>query len=360
MGAGALGLTRRGPAMPWAAVAGHEPEISVERWSWAMGQPVHLQLFAPSEVAGYEAAQAALAELRRVEGALSRFDPASDLSDLNRRAGRGRGRVAADLAEVLRASTRFQRITQGAFNPAVEPLMRAWGFHAPRSVEPTPAELKEALREVRAARIVVEGDRVGLDSRETQLDLGGIGVGYGLDRAVAVLRGAGIRRAFLDVSGDCYALGAPPGAEGWLVEVADPRRPGGTLTALRLRDRALATSANTVSVVCYGRAVRGHIMNPATGWPAEGWSQVSVVARTGLEADALSTAMLIDGRPRPGAETYFALSAGLGSRVSPLTLSATRARSRSSVRCLASQSSELIPPYEMANESFTGNSSSNR
>ncbi len=125
-------------------------------------------------------------------------------------------------------------------------------------------------------------------------------------------------------------------------------------------DRALATSANTVSVVRYGRAVRGHIMDPATGWPAEGWSQVSVVARTGLEADALSTAMLIDGRPRPGAETYFALSAGLESRVSPLTLSATRARSRSSVRCLASQSSELIPPYEMANESFTGNSSSNR
>jgi FAD:protein FMN transferase len=305
LGAGALGLTRGGSASQGAAVAGREPEVLVERWSWAMGQPVHLQLFAASEEVGYQAAQSALAELRRVEGVLSRFDPASDLSDLNRRAGRGRARVTADLVEVVRASTRFQQLTQGSFNPAVEPLMRAWGFHASRSVEPSPAELKEALREVRAARILVAGDRVGLEGRETQLDLGGIGVGYGLDRAVAVLRAAGIRRAFLDVSGDCYALGAPPGADGWLVEVADPRRPGGTLTAFRLRNRALATSANTVSVVRYGRAVRGHIMDPGTGWPAEGWTQVSVVARTGIEADALSTAMLIDGRPRPGALWWY-------------------------------------------------------
>jgi thiamine biosynthesis lipoprotein len=272
----------------------------VERWSWAMGQPVRLQLFAPSETEGYAAAQAALAELRRVEAALSRFDDASDLSELNRRAGRGPLRVGPDLAVVLAASVRLRRATSGAFDPAVEPLMRAWGFVAPRAAEPTAGELAEARAAVRASAIVVEGDRVALRGSATRLDLGGIGVGHGLDRAGAVLRAAGIRRAFLDVSGDCLAIGAPPGEEGWLVEVADPARPGGTVASTRLCDAALATSSNQLSVVRYGRAIRGHVIDPASGWPATGCTQVSVVARSGTEADALSTAMLVSPRPFRG------------------------------------------------------------
>jgi thiamine biosynthesis lipoprotein len=156
-----------------------------------------------------------------------------------------------------------------------------------------------------AARIEIQGASVVLPGRETQLDLGGIGVGYGLDRMASVLRGRGIERAFLDVSGDCLALGAPPGEPGWRVDIADPRRPGQILATTRLRDLALATSSNTVSVVNYGRAVRGHVMNPATGWPADAVSQVSVVARTGIEADALSTAMLVAGRPCEGVLRWY-------------------------------------------------------
>jgi FAD:protein FMN transferase len=296
MGGGLAGAG--GVRHPWR-LPGAGGDVFVERWSWAMGQPVHLQLFAASEAAGYEAAQAALAELRRVEGALSRFDEASDLSERNRRAGRGGAlAVAPDLASALGAAVRFQRITGGAFNSAVEPLMRAWGFHAPRTREPTRAELAEAEAAVRAAGIELHGTRVALRGAGTRLDLGGIGVGYGLDRAGEVLRRAGVRRAFLDVSGDCLALGAPPGQAGWLVEIADPEREDQVLPGARtrLRDAALATSSNLVSVVRYGRAVRGHVMDPWSGWPAARCRQVSVVARTAVEADALSTAMLVEPR----------------------------------------------------------------
>jgi thiamine biosynthesis lipoprotein len=278
----------------------------IERWSWAMGQPVHLQLFAQSEAHGYDAAAAALAELRRVEARLSLFDDTSDLSELNRQAGRRGLRVGADLAFVLAAGLRMERATAGAFNPAIEPLMRAWGFRVPRATEPTRAEIREARAAVRAARISVSGDRVSLPSADTLLDLGGIGVGYGLDRAMAVVRRAGIQRAYLDVSGDCMALGAPPGAEaGWLVDIARPGSGGGKLASTRLRDAALATSANTMSVVRYGRAIRGHVMNPDTGWPADALTQVTVVSRTGIEADALSTGMLVSGEPAEGVVRYF-------------------------------------------------------
>ena len=300
---GALGVGIAGAAAPrWLAGSARPSggEVFVERWSWAMGQPVRLQLFAGSETEGYEAAQAALSEMRRVEAVLSRFDGASDLAELNRRAGRGALAVHADLVAVLEAALRFERSTGGAFNPAVEPLMRAWGFHQPRVTEPTRAELAEARAAVHAARIEVRGRRVALRGAATQLDLGGIGVGYGLDRAASVLRSAGIRRALLDVSGDCLALGTPPGESGWPVEVADPQRGGASIAATRLRDAALATSSNLLSVVRYGRAVRGHVMDPASGWPAAACRQATVVARTGIEADALSTAMLVSPQPFPG------------------------------------------------------------
>jgi FAD:protein FMN transferase len=277
----------------------------IERWSWAMGQPVHLQLFAASEDQGYAACEQAFAELRVAEDHLSRFSDSSDLSEVNRQAGRKPVRVGPDLAAVLARSLDFQRLTAGAFNPAVEPLMRAWGFRSPRSSPPTASELRQARDAVHAARIVLDGDRVRLSGADSRLDLGGIGVGYGLDRAVRRLRGLGIDSAFLNVSGDCFALGAPPGLKGWLVEIAGIHPGARPLASTRLRDAALATSANTVSVVRYGRAVRGHVMNPESGWPADALVQVSVVARTGIEADALSTAMLVSGKPFEGVLRYY-------------------------------------------------------
>lgn len=265
-------------------------ERFVERWSWAMGQAVHVLVFAESEDRGLEACAAALGELRRVEDRLSLFADQSDLCELNRCAGKRPMRVDTDLRTVLQAAEGFRRLTRGAFDPAVEPLMRTWGFHRPRRTVPSAAQIAEARQAVTAAVVRLEGDAVSLPSMHTQLDFGGIGVGYGIDRAIAVLRAHGIGRGFIDVSGDCYGLGAPPGQpEGWAVDIA------GTSKTLRLRDRALATSSNTASVIRLQGQLVGHIMNPATGYPADMHRQVTIVAPTATAADALSTAALVSG-----------------------------------------------------------------
>ena len=283
-----------------AAALGFQNDVFVERWSWAMGQAVHVMVYAESEQAGLDACAAALAELRRVEARLTLFDDASDLCELNRRAGKTAMRVDRDLRAVLALAEGFRRTTGGGFNVAVEPLMRAWGFHRPRTTAPSSWELAEARDAVAAAVVQVAGDVARLPSAHTQLDFGSIGVGYGIDRALAVLRARGIRRAFLDVSGDVAASGAPPGEAGWLVGITDPHRPGETSAAVRLRDAALATAANTVSLVRYGSLVAGHVMDPDTGWPARALTQAAVVTRAAVAADALSTAMLVSGRAPVG------------------------------------------------------------
>ena len=282
-------------------------DVFVERWSWAMGQPVHVMVFAGSEQEGLDACAAALAELRRVERPLTLFDTASDLCELNRRAGRKRMRVDRDLRAVLEQAAAFKRATGGAFNVAVEPLMRAWGFHRHRASAPTAAELAEAREAVLAAVVELDGDVARLPSAHTQLDFGAIGVGYGIDRALELLRARGLRRAFIDVSGDMAAIGAPPGEPGWRVDIADPDRPGAgrAVATTRLRDAALATAANTESIVRYGSLVAGHVMDPKTGWPARALRQASVVTRTAVAADALSTAMLVTGRTPGGVQRAY-------------------------------------------------------
>lgn len=296
LGAGAAFAATPSTVRALSVVARGRGDYWVERWSWAMGQPVHLQLFGTTEDHAFEAASAALAELRRVDVRLSIFDDSSDLSELNRRAGQGWWRADHDLISVLRAAARLQRQTDGAFNIAVEPLMRAWGFRAARTAPPTRAELSEAEAAVHSAVVQIDGDRVRLPSSHTRLDFGGIGVGYGLDCAAAVLRRHRITAALLDVSGDCIALGAPPGQSGWEVDIADSARPGTLLARTRLAEAALATSSNQVSVVRYDGKSLGHIMDPESGVPARALRQATAVAHSGLDADALSTAMIVAGR----------------------------------------------------------------
>lgn len=266
-------------------------ERFVERWSWAMGQAVHLMVFAESEDQGLEACAGALAELRRVEARLSLFDDASDLCELNRRAGRGPMRADRDLRDVAALAAEFQRDTGGAFNPAVEPLMRMWGFHPLKEEVQYPDRVvfEEALEAVASATVLVDLECIELPNSHTQLDFGGIAVGYGIDRVIRVLRSAGIHRAFVDVSGDCFGLGAPPGQpEGWAVQIAE------SAEEVRLRDAALATSSNAKTVVRLGNFdTLGHIMDPVTGSPVEVDQKVTVVAGSALAADALSTGILV-------------------------------------------------------------------
>jgi len=134
-----------------AAALGFRHDVPVERWSWAMGQAGHVVVYAESEQAGLDACAAALAELRRVETRLTLFDDASDLCELNRRAGKSAMRVDRDLRAVLALAEGFRDVTGGAFNVAVEPLMRAWGFHRPRTTAPSPSELAEARAAVATA-----------------------------------------------------------------------------------------------------------------------------------------------------------------------------------------------------------------
>ena len=279
-----------------AAAAQYARELTVARRAMACEFTVRF----PAGVRnGVDAGLAALDEIGRVEERLSVFLPESALSRLNREAAAGEAAADADLHEILRLAVGLSRETGGAFDAATGRLLRAWGFQGgPRRV-PAEAERLAALADSGSAHVALDGGgrRVAF-RRPVEFNLGAIGKGYGIDRAVLVLgRDFGVRSALVGGGqSSLRALGAPPGEpRGWKVEIGDPEGGMRPVARVHLRDRALGTSGAANQFFESGGRRWGHILDPRTGWPAERLAGASALAPTAAEADALSTAFFVMG-----------------------------------------------------------------
>jgi FAD:protein FMN transferase len=227
------------------------------------------------------------------ERIMSRHDPASDLSRVNRLAGSAELVESPELAATLRAARTWAERTQAAFDPTVAPVLDAWQRAARHGRAPTRRRLRAAQRCVGWSAIVVEGDRVALSRRGAAVDLGAFGKGVALDRIAAALRNEGCRAAMLNFGeSSLVAIGRPPRGR-WRVVLRHPL--GGFVGEFPLRDRACSTSGTAATIVGAPRPHR-HVVDPRTGRPLSRLAQVTVLARSAAAAEALSTALLVAGR----------------------------------------------------------------
>ncbi len=298
-----------------AGVRGGEARRLVRVWDGAtpMGTYMIVTVYAADEAAGRAAIAAAFARVEEIEAATSHFREASDLSRLNQAAGGPAMAVSKDLWALLRRSAEVSEETDGAFDVTVGPLMALWKKTWQKGKAPSEAETA-------AARALVDWRAVWLDPKEPrarllkpgmQLDLGGIGKGYAVDQALAVLRERGIPAALADMGGNVGAYGAPPERDAWLVGIRDPSRPGKILPKpIRLLNQGIATSGDYEQFGLVAGRRESHILDPRTGRPIEGMTSVTVVARDATTADGYSTALSVLGpekavafaEKRPGVE----------------------------------------------------------
>ncbi len=209
-----------------------------------------------------------------------------------------------EVFSLLATSLDYARRSEGGFDITVGPLMRAWGFFRGAGHYPTAAELARARANVGWQHVALDSSArtVRFDRAGAELDLGGIGKGYAVDRVVAVLREANVRAALVDAgSSTLFALGAPPGRHGWRVRVPYAAERSRTLTTVELRDQSLSTSGNYEKFFRLNGRVYCHIMDPRTGEPVQGTMQTTVIAPTGTASDALSTTTFVLG-PQRGTE----------------------------------------------------------
>jgi thiamine biosynthesis lipoprotein len=201
---------------------------------------------------------------------------------------------------VLVEARRVAEATGGAFDVTAGPFVRLWRRSVRQGELPSEARLAEARAASGWDKLVLheQGRSVELLAADMRLDLGGIAKGYALDEALAVLRANGIDAALVDGGGDVIAGDPPPGEVGWRVLVS-PRGPGGEAEMLLiLANEAVATSGDVEQFVEIDGRRFSHIVSTATGLGLEHRVSASVIAPTGMRADALATAVCVLGGRR--------------------------------------------------------------
>ncbi len=265
----------------------------------AMGGAFSITLYSVDQKAADRAAAAAFTELERLEGMLSNYRPDSEWSRLNRAADREPVKVSRELFELLAACVEYSRSSEGAFDISVGPLVRAWGYRNGHG-KPTPdSEIEQALAKVGFIHIrlnpkdyTVHFARAGME-----LDPGGIGKGYAVDRMIEVLKAHGIERALVSAAGSSiFGLGAPPGRPGWPVTIGHPKKHRSVVAEVMLRDEALSTSGVREKSFQVNGRVYGHILDPRTGRPALGAALVAVTAPHATDTEAWTKAVFVNGR----------------------------------------------------------------
>lgn len=265
-----------------------------------MGGPWTITVHAATPAMAEAAIAAAFAEVARLEAILSDYDPESELSRLSAAAPTAVPEsVGDDLWRVMSVAVTWRDRSGGAFDPTVGPLTSLWRQARRSGLPPRPDKLAAARQAVGPEALVLHSDAraVSLPRPATRLDLGGIGMGYAVDRAMEVLAAHGIVSAMIDASGDIAVSKPPPGAAAWRIDIAalGPNSSEEGRTTIGLVDAAVTTSGDAFQAVEIGGVRYSHVVDPRTGLGVAGPAAATVIAADCTTADALATAATVLG-----------------------------------------------------------------
>jgi thiamine biosynthesis lipoprotein len=281
------------------APAQREP-LRLEKSADAMGTTFSIAVYGDDRFRMEAAVDAAFDEVRRLDDMLSNYKPASEWSAVNRNAGDRPVRVSPELFRLLAQCMEYSRASEGAFDITVGSLMKVWGFYKGSGHLPHRPEVRAALTKVGYRNVQLDpgAQTVRFLRRGIELDPGGIGKGYAVDRMVDVLRQHGITAALVAGSASSiYAMGVPPSnPKGWSVEIRNPWNPGKTATTIHLKDMSMSTSGSYEKFFRAEGRTYSHIMDPRTGYPARGSASVSVIAPRCLDSEAWTKPYFVNGR----------------------------------------------------------------
>jgi thiamine biosynthesis lipoprotein len=244
------------------------------------------------------AGEEALDEIQRIEAQLSLYKPESQIAQINARAAEERVRVSPDIFALLLWAREFWEVSGGSFDPTIAPLVRCWGFMKGNGARPKDEEIAAARALVGMEK--VEWDRTNCTIRFARsgmmLDLGSIGKGYALDRAVEILRDAGVENALLHGgTSTIIALGADENSP-WKIAIENPHaatEAEKVVAVVELKNESLSVSAIWGKYFELEGKLLGHVIDPRTGWPAANTLLGAVILESATATDALSTAVLL-------------------------------------------------------------------
>jgi thiamine biosynthesis lipoprotein len=250
---------------------------------------------------------AAFEQFRQIEALMSWRKEDSEIARVNRDAYVNPVTVSSPTFEVLQKSVEFSRLSEGAFDITVGPLMELWRSAQDVNRVPTDAELQQVRSKVGFEKLILDANektiRFAVDGMK--LDLGGIAKGYAVDKAVEAMQASGAIGAMVDAGGNIRCFGTPPkGKTHWLIGLQDPNvtdeqmKVDRTILTLKFTDNAVATSGDYRRFVVVGGRRHSHIIDPATGQSSESLASVTIICPNATDADALATAVTVMGKEK--------------------------------------------------------------
>lgn len=262
-----------------------------------MGTVVNLTLVTSDRRAGQAAIDACLNQMSGLEAVLSRYQPGSQLSRLNRD-GSLAG-ASPHLVRVLREAQRIAALTDGAFDVTVKPLVDL--YQSSRDAGqglPSAESVASTLERVGYQRLDIGDDAISFTQAGMAITLDGIAKGYIVDEGIATLRQFGFGNVLVEAGGDLSASGTKAQDAPWRIGIRSPREGEGRLLhTFNIADQAAATSGDYMQPYTDDLAAH-HILDPRTGFSAPELASATVVASSGMEADALATALMVMGAER--------------------------------------------------------------
>jgi FAD:protein FMN transferase len=272
----------------------------MERSTDAMGATFSVVLYGSDEASMNSAIDATFAEAHRLDALLSNYRPESEWSRINNEAATHPVAVSPELFQLLSDCIAYSRASEGTFDLTVGPLMRAWGFFGGDHHVPSPDQIHEALEVVGYQHVKLNARKrtVSFDRPGVEIDPGGVGKGYAVDRMVAILRARGFRDALVAASGSSiFGLGNPPDEpRGWPMSIADRWDHRKDAAQVFLKDMSLSTSGTYEKSFRVGGHRYSHIMDPRRGFPAESAVQVTVLAPRTIDSEVWAKPYFIQGK----------------------------------------------------------------
>ncbi len=261
----------------------------------AMGTVIEITLIGDDEETANKAALQAFQEIKRIETIMSPWIDSSDVTQINRSAGKEWIEISPETIQVIKKAQDISELSEGRFDITVGPLTELWRKARENKVPPLKEDVKGKLDLANFKNIEVDKEgKVFLKKKGMAIDLGGIAKGYAVDRAFDALKSLGYRNLIVNAGGD-LRVGGLKNNQPWSIGIQNPREPQKILTRISVSDMAVATSGDYEKFFIHQGKRYHHIFNPRDGFPTEECQSVTIVTKDCMTADALATAIFVLG-----------------------------------------------------------------
>ena len=257
-----------------------------------MGSSCEIQLYANNRNQAQDIANLAIADVHRIEQRYSRYRDDSVLTAINNAAAIA-GSIEIDeetLALLNYANTCYQQ-SNGLFDITSGVLREAWDFKS--QIIPQNNKIKALLPRIGWNKVAITGSILSFSETGMQLDFGGIGKEYAVDRAAGICQQHGLQHGLVDLGGDIKIIGPHTDGRPWSVGIRHPRKPGELMASINVSRGGIASSGDYERCIILNGKRYSHVLNPKTGWPARGLSSITVVAEQCVIAGSVSTISML-------------------------------------------------------------------